>query len=243
MLSAMSHAAPSVRNVPVTTHGRYLVRPPASHVQTSRATGAAAEPVPLLVAFHGYSQRAEHMLEELEQLPSLADWLIVAVQGLHRFYDTRHKAIVASWMTSEDRELAIADNMAYTSAVVDAIKQEWSVSHLVYAGFSQGVAMAYRAAALGPHAADGLVALAGDLPPEIREETSTRLPSLLLGRGRADEWYTEEKLTADRARLDAYGVQHQIVVFEGGHKWTPTFREAVDGFVRQIAAREIASRA
>ena len=42
------------------------------------------------------------------------------MQGLNRYY-TRHGDMVAAWMTREDRELAIADNIAYVAAVLDAV--------------------------------------------------------------------------------------------------------------------------
>src|ERR671914_443656 len=75
------------------------------------------------------------------------DGLIVSVQALHRFY-TRHNTIVASWMTREDRELAIADNVDYVGRVLDDARRRYAAGGpLVFEGFSQGRAMAYRAAA------------------------------------------------------------------------------------------------
>ena len=50
-------------------------------------------------------------------------------------------------MTKEDREPAIADNTAYVANVLSAVAEEFGLTRpLIYAGFSQGVAMAYRAA-------------------------------------------------------------------------------------------------
>ncbi len=65
----------------------------------------------------------------------------VSVQALNRFYNRSNDAIVANWMTREDRELAIADNLAY----VDGGRgrrprdQHRNQCALVYVGFSQGV--------------------------------------------------------------------------------------------------------
>ena len=42
------------------------------------------------------------------------------MQALHPFY-TKTERIVASWMTRQDRELAIADNIRYVQAVIDAV--------------------------------------------------------------------------------------------------------------------------
>src|SRR6266403_5826002 len=112
------------------THGRYLLAPPNS-----------PGPAPLLVGFHGYAEGAEMQLERMRAIPGAEAWRVVAIQGLHRFYQRRVGDVVASWMTRQDRELAIADNIAYVTAVIDAVTREWpDPPAVVYAGFSQGVA-------------------------------------------------------------------------------------------------------
>jgi len=42
------------------------------------------------------------------------------VQGLHRFYRSRSEIVVASWMTKQDRELAIGDNIDYVRRAVES---------------------------------------------------------------------------------------------------------------------------
>src|SRR5688500_2072657 len=71
----------------------------------------------LMVGFHGYAESAEANLAELAAIPGAESWSIVAVQALHPFY-TRSGSVVASWMTSLDRELAIADNITYVRSVM-----------------------------------------------------------------------------------------------------------------------------
>ena len=88
-----------VRAIAVTTHGRYLVMAPAE------------TPAGLIVGFHGYAENAEIHLEALRAIPGVERWLVVAIQALHPFY-TRDERIVANWMTRQDREQAIADNLA-----------------------------------------------------------------------------------------------------------------------------------
>ncbi len=167
-----------VHTIPATTHGRYLVR--------------QGPPERLLVGFHGYGETAEVHMRELQQIPGIERWTAVAVQALHPFYLNRTGAIVASWMTSLDRELAIEDNRAYIRSVVAQFPQP---RHLVFLGFSQGVAMAYRAAA--GSTASGVIALGGDVPPELVESGHVRIPPVLIGRGTGEEWYTDEKLQKD----------------------------------------------
>src|SRR5688572_27516505 len=91
--------AARLRHVEARTHGRYLVRPP-----------SAAGPWPLLVGFHGYAESADAHLDAVARIPGIERWLTVAVQALHPFY-TRDQRVVANWMTRQDREFAIADNI------------------------------------------------------------------------------------------------------------------------------------
>jgi len=209
-----------VRTIPTSTHGRYLVRPAES--------GPSA---PLVVGFHGYAQHAQSMLDDLERIPGSAAWTLVSVQGLHRFYNTRTGEVVASWMTKEDRELAIADNVAYAAAVVREVAREHPCSRLAWVGFSQGVATAFRAAARAGVAGDGVVALGGDIPPELRDGCDVNLPAVLIGRGDRDEFYTAAKLAVDASWLGAQGIEHVTLTFEGGHEWTDAFRRAAGDFL------------
>jgi len=213
------------RALPAAVHGHYWLRP-------ARPEAPASGEAPLLVGFHGYGENGEGFLESLERIPGAASWHLVSVQGLHPFY-TRDGRVVAGWMTRFDRELAIADNTAYARAAVEAARSEARAAPtVVFAGFSQGVAMAYRAAAAMP--ARGVIALAGDVPPEV---DPSRLPPVLIGRGRGDSWYDGAKLAADLDRLTAAGVPTETCVFEGGHEWTPEFLETAGAFLERLRER------
>ena len=199
-----------VRTVETRIHGRYLY--------------VARRAERLLVGFHGYAENAEKNLAELRKLPGADEWSLVAVQGLRTFYVGRTGEIAANWMTSQDRELAIADNIAYVESIIRSLP---APKKLVFLGFSQGVAMAFRAAAHIPAA--GVIALGGDVPPDVRQRT---LPPVLLARGTRDEWYTDEKMKADLAALQNV----TPFVFEGGHEFTDDFRAAAGRFLSPIAS-------
>jgi predicted esterase len=162
------------------------------------------------------------------------DWLLVAIQGLSRFYQRRTDHVIASWMTRQDRELAIDDNALYVLSVVDAVYREWRCAPLlVFSGFSQGVAMAFRAAARSDRAVRGVIAVGGDVPPEIDRDSLARIRSAALCRGIRDEWYTAEKFAADRARLDAAGVSVRPLEFDGGHEWSAEVNRAAAAFLNE----------
>ena len=209
------------RTLSTATLGRYLVEP---------ASQFAGGNTPLLVGFHGYAQNAEHLLEELRRIPGAAGWTLVAVQALHRFYSTKTREVVGSWMTSLDREQAIQDNLAYVARVLAELRADHGDGPLVFAGFSQGAAMAWRAAAhLSP--CQGLIILGGDLPRDVAEAPVLDLPPTLIGRGERDKLYTAAQLTKDMAVLEARGLQAEVVSFDGGHEWGPGFLEAVGHFL------------
>ena len=208
------------RTIATGTHGRYLVEVP----DPSRAT---------LIGFHGYQENAAITFEVLRQIAAGRSIGIVSIQGLHRFY-TRANDVVAGWMTKEDRELAIADNVAYVAKVLSAVADEYGITRpLIYAGFSQGVAMAYRAAALVQRPCDGVIALAGDVPPDLAPLASS-LPKVLIGRGTDDNWYTADKAAGDRRVLEPAGVIVTEEVFEGGHVWAPEFIAKAGAFVDEL---------
>ena len=142
----------------------------------------------------------------------------------------RQQAGVANWMTSQDRELAIGDNVDYVGRVLARVRSEHAVEGpLVFAGFSQGGAMAYRAAARYP--CSGLMILAADVPPDVVQQAHVKLPPVLIGRGTRDQWYTPDKHAADVETLERLGVPVENCVFEGGHEWGAEFLDAAARFL------------
>jgi predicted esterase len=208
--------------------GRYLVRIPES------VDHGPVRNAPMVVGFHGYGESADTQLARLEAVPALAGWTLVSIQGLHRFYSRGNK-VVASWMTSQDREDAIEDNLRYVRSVVtEAIHQAGEPQALVYVGFSQGVAMAWRAALLGARRIDGLAVFGGDVPPEFGVRPLTQCPPVLLGRGRDDTQYRAEQFRADLDMLARRYVAVEPYEGPGGHEWTAGMGREVGGFVSRL---------
>jgi predicted esterase len=199
------------------THGRVLIK----------EAGAANTDRRLLVGFHGYAQNAEDMLAELDRIPGGDAWTRVSIQALHQFYSRGNERVVASWMTRQDRDLAIADNIRYVDSVVRSLLVDAPQTPVVFVGFSQGVAMAYRAGILGAHRARGVIAVGGDIPPEVKNEPADRFPVILVAAGETDTFYTPAKLDADEAFLVSIGVPHEVFRYHGGHEWTDPLRDRI----------------
>jgi predicted esterase len=195
-----------IHTLAATVHGRFLVQ--------------QGPPERLLVGFHGYGENAE-----LRKIRGIERWTVASVQALHPFYAGRTESVVASWMTRLDREAAIADNIAYIRSVLEWFHESRTI---VFAGFSQGTAMAYRAASDHGRAA-GLIALGGDVPPDVADN----VPPVLVGRGKRDDWYTDEKFEKDLRFLRTI-TRVTTCLYDGGHEWTDEFRAAAAKFLEGL---------
>ena len=201
-------------------HGRVLLR---------RAAGPSGG---VLVGYHGYAESADAMLKRLQSIEVADTWTLVAIQGLNRFYRGRSEDVVAGWMTRQDREAAIADNIRYVDAALDTVLGADAIDPaIVHIGFSQGVAMAFRAAARGRHGGAAVVAVGGDVPPELLADRPARLPRVLLVRGRSDGWYTQAKLDADLSALRTGGTVVTSTIVAGAHEWNDAVTRTVSAFV------------
>jgi predicted esterase len=138
-------------------------------------------------------------------------------------------------MTRQDRELAIADNLAYVDACMEAVAAEWNAAPArVFAGFSQGVAMAFRVAA-NCAGKTAVIANGNDIPPELGPGNLQRISGILIGRGTSDEWYTKEKLAEDERRLREANAGYRVFEFAGGHEWPADFSETASNFLAEFA--------
>jgi predicted esterase len=209
-----------IHNVQARTHGRVLVR-------------RAAAPAGMIVGYHGYMENAEIHMDRLAALPGADKWTLVSVQALHRFYHARTETVVCGWMTWQDRELAIVDNIWYVDAALETVHPD--PSHpLVHVGYSQGAAMAFRAGVRGRRHAAGIVSVGGDVPPELLEDAAAKFPPVLLLRGAGDQWYTQGKFDEDVEALRARHVPLDARVYQGTHEWNADVAEVVAGFLSQL---------
>ncbi|NOT33226.1 MAG: phospholipase [Candidatus Eisenbacteria bacterium] len=219
-------AAPQLRLVSTPVHGRMLVR-----------AARGGRPRPALIGFHGYGQSATSFFDSLAALDPTGTWLVAAVQALHPFYALRTDEVVANWMTREDREHAIADNLTYVDAAGAELQREFGpFTACVFAGFSQGVAMAYRAAFRGRHACDGLLVAGGDLPPELKDAPLARHPRIVAATGTLDTYYPPAALAADVEFLRTGGCEVRSLPFVGGHEWSSEVIQAGRELLESIGA-------
>ena len=179
--------------IATTTHGRVLIR---------GARAAAARGV--LVGFHGYMENAAIRWPGWRQSRARRRGRSCSVQALHRFYRGRSDVVVASWMTREDRESAIADNVEYDRERAPVRSSRRRYPHRlrrVLSGCADGV----QGGSLGRSRAAGVIAIGGDVPPELLGDAALRFPPVLMARGERDDWLTLSKFEARRAALTTRG--------------------------------------
>jgi predicted esterase len=92
--------------------------------------------------------------------------------------------------------------------------------------------MAFRCATGLGRTVDGVIALGGDVPPELDASALSRVRTVFLARGTRDEWYTAEKMAADENRLRSAGVKVESFSFDAGHEWTPGFSQAAARYLK-----------
>jgi predicted esterase len=226
----------SAGEAPVSVHHLTVAR-------TARYATVGADPAEatwLWVAFHGYAHRAADFVAPFAEAapPGVR---VVAPEGLSRFYlelprpDGGHlERTGASWLTRDDREHELADALAMVQAVV--AREHAAIRHargalpqLAVLGFSQGVAMSQRwAAVLRENPSLGRDAVlqrhvlwAGGLAHDVSNEAlhaAWQGTTVTAVWGTRDRFATEAAQAAAARRLAQVGVTPQVRTFAGGHR-------------------------
>jgi predicted esterase len=180
----------------------------------------------LWIACHGYGQLASGFAKPFERIASDTRAIIVP-EALSRFYRVetgeRHgpdTPVGASWMTREDREQEIADNIAYLDALASSVQAEIARpgARLTAFGFSQGVATVCRWVALGTVHVSRMILWGGNLAQDLQLGPAMfRGASVTLVAGRSDTVVPPEVTERAFAGLREHGIDADIVRHEGGH--------------------------
>ena len=193
--------------------------------------GNGAEAVrDLWIVCHGYGQLAAKFLEPF--VPLETPWRrIVAPEGLSRFYLDRSRVGVntqagvgATWMTREDREHEIEDQISYLDALLDRLQPEAAAPgvRLRILGFSQGVATVTRWLVRGRRVrADELILWAGSVPADVDLSVlANRLAGapVVFAVGTRDELAPWAAADVEVGRFTAAGIHARLVTFQGGHR-------------------------
>ena len=124
------------------------------------------------IVLHGYGMLSEFFIQKFEQIKD-TNTLIIAPEALNRFYiDTNYGRVGASWMTKEERQTDIDENIKYLNGLMNMINKE--IGHnrfkINVLGFSQGGATACRWVFNSNIKIENLIMWAGDIPKDTLTE-------------------------------------------------------------------------
>lgn len=184
----------------------------------------------LWLVAHGYGQLAEYFIRHFKSVHALdpEGTVIVAPEALSRFYLSGTSGRVgASWMTSSDRLVEIADQAVYLDTLLEHLLPSCPPDvQMTVLGFSQGTATVSRwlAANATRWRPRQLILWAGDFPSDIEAAAAQLLLHglpLILVSGEQDSYIGPEKLQAQAEALGVYGAQITTRSFEGSHTLHP----------------------
>jgi predicted esterase len=169
---------------------------------------------------HGYSHLANYFIRKFEPINNGKN-LIVAPEGLHRFYTNGLSGRVgASWMTKEDRLTDIEDYIRYLNDLHQHISAIHPTAKINVLGFSQGAATASRWVGAGHSKVDHFILWSGVFPPdmdfEINKTVFNQTKNWLVI-GTSDEFISMEAFNKHQQVLNEQQIDYQTVQFEGKH--------------------------
>lgn len=185
----------------------------------------------LVYVLHGYGQLAEFFIRKFHHLSD--KYFIIAPEGPHRFYLSGSSGRVgASWMTKEERETDIQDNIHWLDQLDQEINSNYSFKRKHLVGFSQGGATAVRWQYLGKFKADQLVIWASVFPPDLdlkEEIMTTDSTQNYFVVGSEDEFYSKEKQEELVTFYKSKGFT--TAIYEGKHDIEPkTLKQIIEDY-------------
>ena len=178
------------------------------------------------VVLHGYGMLSEFFIQKFIKLEN-KNTLILAPEALNRFYiDTNYGRVGASWMTKDERQDDIKENIKYLNSLMDQIIKE--IGHnrfkINVLGFSQGGATACRWLFKSGLKFENLIMWAGDIPKDTLTEDN-RLKwndmNTHLVMGKKDELINEEMKAKFLKLVTEYKLDYKLTLYDGDHRIYP----------------------
>ncbi len=188
----------------------------------STETGPST-PENVWILFHGYGQSAMHFLNNFKDFKP-QNSLLIAPEGLSKFYlkgvDGR---VGASWMTRENREFEIQDQLQLVDHLLAKIDPNGSLKIHLF-GFSQGAAVACRWYQHTSRKVENLVIWGAGLPIETDATMAQKYEACntIFVLGDEDEFIKEERLTQYYQTLNDLQFRHNVITYKGAHRLEKT---------------------
>ena len=178
------------------------------------------------VVLHVYGMLSEFFIQKFKKLEN-KNTLILAPEALNRFYiDTNYGRVGASWMTKDERQDDIKENIKYLNILMDQIIKE--IGHnrfkINVLGFSQGGATACRWLFKSGLKFENLIMWAGDIPKDtLTEENRLKWSDMNthLVMGKKDELINEEMKAKFLKLVTDYKLDYKLTLYDGDHRIYP----------------------
>ncbi|MCF1749900.1 alpha/beta hydrolase [Mariniradius sediminis] len=189
----------------------------------------------IVFALHGYGQLSEFFMAKLQPLFQ-DDRLIVVPEATNYSYLKGYTGrIGANWMTSYEREVAIANNHRFLNEVFDTLMFKFKERpKITVMGFSQGAATASRWVSQLQVPIDRLILWSGGFAHDLALEpfgTQVQESEVVLVWGDKDEMLTPEAFQKQDELIKQIPVKVKKIQFDGGHELDKSTLEQL--FARQ----------
>lgn len=176
----------------------------------------------LWMVCHGYGQLAYRFIRRFDVLDP-AKHLVIAPQGLSKFYLENRKGVGATWMTRENRLVEIDNYLKMMDQVFDTACKDLDTEKLKInvLGFSQGVATATRWAVHRKLPLHRLILWAGTIAAELKKEDFDFLSDetqRLAVIGLEDEFITADNWESLMKSTSQIVGEAELITFEGKHE-------------------------
>jgi len=180
----------------------------------------------VFIVLHGYAMLSEFFVQKFKNLDD-GNTLIIAPEALNRFYiDSNYGRVGASWMTKEERESDIEENIEYLNSLFKAVYDE--IGHdnfkMNILGFSQGGATACRWIFSSKMKVDNLILWAGDIPKDtLTEKNKNKWNSFNthLVMGKQDRLINDKMKSKFLSLMLEYKLEYKLTEYEGDHRIFP----------------------
>ena len=188
------------------------------------------------VVLHGYGMLSEFFIQKFNQIRD-ENTLIIAPEALNRFYiDNNYGRVGASWMTKEDREIDINENISYLNKLIGKVSKE--IGHNNFKvnvlGFSQGGATACRWIFKSDLQLENLILWAGDIPKDtLNEKNRQKWNSIKihLVMGKQDKLINDKMKAKFLKLVTDYKLDYKLTLYDGDHRiYTDVLKELVKSF-------------
>lgn len=171
------------------------------------------------ICFHGLGYLSKYFIQYFNRLNSKENYIIVPQAPSKYYQDKNFKYVGANWLTRENTQEDAKNIMNYLDEIfkVEALPKN---KRLILFGYSQGVSVCLRWAALRKIQCNTLVIHSGGIPKELTPKDFDFLKAkVILTYGKQDEYLTPELSQSQLEMAQSlFGKNLEVIPFEGKHE-------------------------